>query len=163
MEKKKLTRIIIPVCIVLVVAGIWIFKNLDRGNGDLEASEYDLEALAAYNLPIIVDFGADSCAPCREMAPVLKSMNEKMRGKAVIRFIDVWKHPEAADGLPIQFIPSQLFFNADKTPYVPGDDMEIEFTMYSYKDTGEHALTVHQGGLTEEQILLILSDMGVTG
>jgi thioredoxin 1 len=33
--------------------------------------------------------------------------------------------------------------------------------MYSYKDTGEHAFTVHQGGLTEQQMRAILDDMGV--
>ena len=38
---------------------------------------------------------------------------------------------------------------------------QIELTQYTYKDTGELAFTVHQGGLTEEQMRLILSDMGV--
>jgi thioredoxin 1 len=38
----------------------------------------------------------------------------------------------------------------------------IEFTMYSFKETEEHAFTVHQGGLTEDQMRLILTDMGVT-
>lgn len=49
---------------------------------------------------------------------------------------------------------------ADGTPYVPSDDIEIEFSMYSYKDTGEHAFTVHQGGLTEKQMNTILANMG---
>lgn len=33
--------------------------------------------------------------------------------------------------------------------------------MYTYKETGEHAFTVHQGGLTEDQMRAILADMGV--
>ena len=33
--------------------------------------------------------------------------------------------------------------------------------MYTYKDTGEHAFTTHQGGMTEEQMRAILTDMGV--
>jgi thioredoxin 1 len=32
--------------------------------------------------------------------------------------------------------------------------------MYSYKETGEHAFTVHQGGLKEDQMRAILTDMG---
>lgn len=173
MEKKKLIKIIIPVLIVIIIAGIWIFKNINSGSGDLvtpnnnedfvlETEAVDLDVLTAYGLPIIIDFGSDSCIPCKEMAPVLKTMNAEMQGKAIIKFVDVWKHAEAADGFPIQVIPTQVFINADGTPYVPSEDIEIEFTMYSTKDTNEHVFTVHQGGLTEDQMRAILTDMGVT-
>lgn len=172
MDKKKLVKIIVPVCIVLVIAGIWIFKNaksdieptVDNEDFALEAVNIDLDTLAAYELPIIIDFGADSCIPCKEMAPVLKTLNAEMQGTAIIKFVDVWKNGEAAKDFPIQVIPTQVFINADGTPYVPGDSMadsSIEFTMYSYRDTDEHAFTVHQGGLTEEQMRRILADMGV--
>lgn len=173
MDKKKLIKIIVPIFIVIVIAGIWVFKNISFGPTDsvspdndedfvLEAESIDLDALTAYGLPIIIDFGSDSCIPCQQMAPVLETMNEEMQGKAIIKFVDVWKYTDAADGFPIQVIPTQIFINADGTPYVPGDDIEVEFTMYSYKETGEHAFTVHQGGLTEDQMRAVLSDMGVT-
>ena len=57
-------------------------------------------------------------------------------------------------------IPTQVFINADGTPYVPGEDLGIEFGFYSTKDTHQHVFTVHQGGLTEEQMRTILADMG---
>ena len=38
---------------------------------------------------------------------------------------------------------------------------QIEFLMYSHRETGEHVFTVHQGGLTEEQMRMILKEMGV--
>ena len=174
MKEKKLVKIIIPVCIVLVVIGIWIFKNIDKGpseglitpknDGDflLEATSIDLEALTSYDLPIIIDFGADSCIPCKKMAPVLKTLNAEMQGKAIIKFVDVWKNGAAANDFPIQVIPTQVFINADGTPYVPSDNIKFQFTFYNYKETGAHAFTVHQGGLTEEQMRAILADMGVT-
>jgi thioredoxin 1 len=185
MDKKKLVKIIIPVCIVLVIASIWVIKNYDNSpetqttpsekkgsanlltaenEGDfvLEATTIDLEYLTSYGLPIIIDFGADSCIPCKEMAPVLKEMNAEMRGKAIIKFVDVWENGDAARDFPVQVIPTQIFINSDGTPYVPSNDMGIEFTMYNFKETEEHAFTVHQGGLTEDQIRLILTDMGVT-
>lgn len=172
MEKKKLIKIIIPVFIVIIIAGIWMFKNINSGSADqvspnnnddyvLETEAVDLDVLTAYGLPIIIDFGSDSCIPCKEMAPVLKTINAAMQSKAIIKFVDVWKHSEAADGFPIQVIPTQIFIKADGTPYVPSDDVNVEFTMYSYKETGEHAFTVHQGGLTEDQMRAILADMGV--
>lgn len=169
MDKKKLVKIIVPVCIVLIIAGIWIFKNTnsdappitDNKDFTLEATNIDLEVLTSYELPIIIDFGADSCIPCKEMAPVLKTLNVEMQGAAIIKFVDVWKNEDVANDFPIQVIPTQIFINADGTPYVPSDDIKIEFTMYSTKDTNEHVFTVHQGGLTENQMRRILTDMGV--
>lgn len=95
------------------------------------------------------------------MAPVLKALNEQMQGKAIIKFVDVWKNGEAANGFPIQVIPTQVLINSDGTPYVPSKDIQINFTMYSTRDTNEHVFTVHQGGLNEDQMRLILNDMGV--
>ena len=169
MDKKKLVKIIVPVCIVLIIAGIWIFKNTnsdappitDNKDFTLEATNIDLEVLTSYELPIIIDFGADSCIPCKEMAPVLKTLNAEMQGAAIIKFVDVWKNEDVANDFPIQVIPTQIFINADGTPYVPSDDIKIEFTMYSTKDTNEHVFTIHQGGLTEDQMRRILADMGV--
>ncbi len=171
-KKKIVVKILVPVLIAVILTVIWIVKThptptqIDN-NGNivdyvLEAESIDLETLKVYGLPIIIDFGSDSCIPCKEMAPVLKTINTEMQGKAIIKFIDVWKHNEASDGFPIQVIPTQIFINADGTPYVPSDDIEIVFAMYSLKDTREHVFTTHQGGLTEEQMRAILADMGVT-
>lgn len=186
MDAKKLIRIVVPVLIVLVVAGVWFAKNADTVVNDpvelksnmtdsapvdddpnfaLDSESIDLETLTAYKIPIIVDFGADSCIPCKEMAPVLKTMNAEMRGKAIVKFVDVWKHADAANDFPIQVIPTQVIINADGTPYVPSDSMSdsgIEFTQYSSKSTNEHVFTTHQGGLTEEDMRGILKDMGVS-
>ena len=180
MNKKKLmVRILVPVLIAIALTVIWVVKTHptptidDKDNSGelitaeneedfiLEATSIDLETLIGYALPIIIDFGADSCIPCKEMAPVLKTMNSEMQGKAIIKFVDVWKYAEAADGFPIQVIPTQVIIDANGTPYVPSDGIGIDFTMYSTKDTNEHVFTVHQGGLTEDQMRTILADMGV--
>ena len=94
------------------------------------------------------------------MAPILKSMNEQMQGKAIIKFVDVWKNSESANGFPIQVIPTQVLINSEGNPYVPNSDLGINFTMYSDRDTKKHIFTVHQGGLSEEQMRLIIKDMG---
>jgi len=172
-DKKKLfVKILVPVLIAAALTIIWVVKThptptpIDEQTGNiadfvLEATSIDLDALKEYNLPIIIDFGADSCIPCKEMAPVLKTLNVDMQGKAIIKFVDVWKNGDAANDFPIQVIPTQVLINADGTPYVPSNDIEIKFDMYSSKDTGEHVFTVHQGGLTEDQMRAILADMGV--
>ena len=110
---------------------------------------------------MIIDFGSDSCDPCKAMAPELKKINEEMQGNAIVKFVDVWKHTSAANGFPVQVIPTQIFINADGTPYIPSDKIKIEFIKYSAKDTGKHVFTAHQGGLTEEEMKAILAEMGV--
>jgi len=178
-QKKLLIKIIVPLLIAVALIVIWYVKthstptvlddNASQGlvsaqnEGDfaLETAAINLESLTSYQLPIIIDFGADSCIPCKEMAPVLEAMNSEMQGKAIIKFVDVRKHADAAADFPIQVIPTQVLINSDGTPYVPSKDIEIEFTMYSDKDKGKHVFTVHQGGLTEEQMRAILIDMAV--
>lgn len=187
MEKKTAlwVKILVPVLIIAVISGMWIFKivsenpsedpSSSQGTEDLPSSlegadfslnatkQIDFAALSEYGLPIIVDYGADSCIPCKQMAPVLKTLNAEMQGKVFIKFVDVWQYYEAAANVPVQVIPTQIFFNADGTPFVPSDELakEIQFDMYSDKTSGEHIFTVHQGGLTEEQMREILREMGV--
>jgi len=127
----------------------------------LEATDINLEQLKSYGLPIVIDFGADSCIPCKEMAPVLKELNSELQGKAIIKFVDVWKYPELAEGYPISVIPTQLFFNKDGKPYTPSDPESMRMAMYVKDDTNEHVFTTHEGGMTKEQILNALSEMGL--
>ncbi|MFA6846396.1 MAG: thioredoxin family protein [Sphaerochaetaceae bacterium] len=185
MNKKRILQIGIPLLILVVLVVIWFAKKgetpasppvqisqegsnsselVSNEDIELEMTSVDLDKLTSYGLPLIVDFGSDSCGPCRQMAPALQAMHDKMLGKATIKFVDVWKNTDAANGFPLQVIPTQMFLNAEGTPYVPSSAMEnsgIEFVMYSYKDTGRHAFTMHQGGLTEDQMRSILTDMGV--
>lgn len=174
-KRSRLLKVLIPVLIVIAIGAMWFIKNgssssATPGNTDLGADfslnateEIDFEALAEHGLPVIIDYGADSCIPCKQMAPVLKTLNEEMQGKAFIKFVDVWQYPDAAANAPVQVIPTQVMFNADGTPFVPSDELaaQVQFTMYSHRDTDEHIFTVHQGGLTEEQMRLILAEMGV--
>ena len=183
-NKKRTTQILVLLGIALAIVAVWFFKNNEstkaqtlpaaqistpanpavapKNEGDfaLLANAIDLDALTANNLPIIIDFGADSCEPCKAMAPVLLKLNAELQGVAIIKFVDVWKNPDASKGFPVQVIPTQFFILADGSPYVPSEDIGIDFGMYNMRETGEHVFTVHQGGLTEEQMRRILADMG---
>lgn len=174
MKKKKITQIVVPILILAIIGGMYLLKNpvLSATTNSAETDTVfalnvteaiDFEALAEYGLPTIIDYGADSCIPCKQMAPVLVALNKEMKGKALIKFADVWQYPEAASNVPIQVIPTQVLINADGTPFIPSEELaaQVEFLMYRHKDTGEHIFTVHQGGLTEEHMRSILKEMGV--
>ncbi len=171
MERKKILRIAIPLIMVCGVLGIWLFQNAsqnetsaaEQGEFPLTVTSIDVASLTDNDMPIIIDFGADECVPCKEMKPVLELLNQEMQGKAIIQFVDVWQHPQAVGDYPVTVIPTQLFVNADGTPYVPSDEVssEIQFDFYAEEGTEVHSITMHQGGLTEDQMRLILADMGV--
>lgn len=59
----------------------------------------------------MVDLGADSCVPCKMMAPIITKLEKAYRGKAAIVFIDVWKDKEPAKRFGIRAIPTQIFFD----------------------------------------------------
>jgi thioredoxin 1 len=174
-------KILIIVLAVVAVVGIYVYKNagedrenmqntaqinLDHSDEEslaLEISSVDLEEIESYGLPFVVDFGSDSCVPCKKMAPVLETLHEEWQKKAIVHFVDVRKNTTAANDFPVSVIPTQIFYNADGTPFVPSDELaeEIEFTMYSSEDTDEHIFTAHQGSVSEDQMRKIFAEMGV--
>lgn len=62
--------------------------------------------------PSVIDLGARTCIPCKKMAPILHSLNQNLKGKANVLFIDVWENKGAAEKFRVQMIPTQVFFNA---------------------------------------------------
>ena len=187
--KKSLLKVVVPIVILIGIGGIWLAKNpqelpikgntvvaqestLEETSADLPAikepdfelhvtEELDLEQLKSYGLPVMIDFGADSCIPCKEMAPVLEKLNEELKGKAIIKFVDVWKYQHLAQGYPMRVIPTQVFFDKDGNPYMPADVEASAMNLYSSKDTNEHVFTTHEGGMTEDMILAVLKEMGL--
>ena len=179
--KKRIGRFLILALIVVVAAGLYLLKNpigtpaettIDPVKGKYASAEFDLDAtdnfdldkILSYGLPVIVDFGADSCEPCKKMAPLLVELNNDLRGQAIVKFVDVWKNSKAPGNLPLEVIPTQFFFNADGSPYKPADEEAAArngFIMYQLRDSGEHVYTVHQGFLDKETMLKILKEMGM--
>lgn len=133
----------------------------DEAGFALDATEdFDLEGILSYGLPVIIDFGSDSCIPCKEMAPILEELNEELRGTVMVKFVDVWKNGDAAAQIPLRVIPTQFFFDKDGNPYVPSDE-NSDFIMYGNEDTGEHLFTAHEGPMEKEEILAVFEEMGV--
>jgi thioredoxin 1 len=83
-----------------------------------------------------------------------------MLGSAILKYVDVDKSSDLADKYPIRVIPTQVFFLADGTPYVPSEKISVKFLTYNDKTTGKRQFTIHEGALTEEELNAILADMG---
>ncbi|MBQ8374447.1 MAG: thioredoxin [Clostridia bacterium] len=72
------------------------------------------ELLASSKLPVICDFWATWCGPCRMLAPVFEDVSDRYEGKAVFVKLDVDENEEAAMKYGITSIPNVIAFKDGK-------------------------------------------------
>jgi thioredoxin len=66
--------------------------------------------------PVIIDFYADWCAPCRQLSPLVDSIAEEYKGKIAVYKVDTEKEKMLAQGLGITGLPTLLFIPAEGMP-----------------------------------------------
>jgi thioredoxin 1 len=64
--------------------------------------------------PVLVDFYADWCGPCRTLAPILVHVAHSVDGRAKIIKVNVDKNPLAADHYKVRSVPTLLIFKNGK-------------------------------------------------
>jgi thioredoxin 1 len=75
-------------------------------------TEEELRQALTSGKPVLVDFGANSCLPCRELRPVLKEIGAEYSEKAKILVIDVYKHQNLAREYKVLMLPTLVFFDS---------------------------------------------------
>jgi thioredoxin 1 len=76
-------------------------------------SNYEQVVLKS-ELPVVVDFWAEWCGPCKMITPIIEQLAEEYIGKALIVKVDVDNNPDITTKLGIRNIPTLLFFKGGK-------------------------------------------------
>ncbi len=72
------------------------------------------ELVVKSDKPVLVDFWAEWCGPCRMVAPILDEISHEYEGKAVVVKCDVDNNPAVSAKYSIRNIPTVLFFKDGK-------------------------------------------------
>ena len=84
--------------------------------------------LKAGNLPLVVDFWATWCGPCRMVAPIIEEMAAKYDGKIAVGKCDVGECEDLAAEYGIRNIPTVLFFkNGEIVDKIVGAQSKAKF------------------------------------
>lgn len=76
---------------------------------DVTAQEFDAEVLKS-DTPVLVDFWAEWCGPCRMIAPFVDAIAEENAGKLKVRKLNIDKDPSIAAKYGVMSIPTLILF-----------------------------------------------------
>jgi thioredoxin 1 len=71
---------------------------------------FEFEVLKS-NKPVLVDFWAEWCVPCKAVAPVIDQLALEYKGKMIFAKVDVQQNPQIASFLGIRSIPTMILFS----------------------------------------------------
>ncbi len=86
--------------------------------------------------PVLVDFFATWCGPCKMMSPVLEELKQRVGNSASIIKVDVDKNPQAAASYQVSGVPTLILFKSGKVLWrqsgvIPAGQLETLINRYA--------------------------------
>ena len=82
----------------------------------LNITNENYEALLADSKPLVIDFWAEWCGPCRAVAPIVEELAEEYQGKVDIYKVNIDDEEELATVFGIRSVPTMLFIPLNGNP-----------------------------------------------
>ena len=84
-----------------------------------------VETLESSSIPVLVDFWAEWCGPCKVIAPTLEKLSQEYSGKIKIAKINIDDYPDVATQYNVRSIPNLIFFvNGSPVSSIVGENKE---------------------------------------
>jgi thioredoxin 1 len=85
--------------------------------------------------PVLVDFFAEWCGPCKTMAPILKEVKTQLGDHSTIIKVDIDKNPGAAQAYQVRIVPTLVIFKKGKVLWkqsgvVPANELVRLFNQF---------------------------------
>jgi len=76
----------------------------------IDVTDENIDTILSSNRPLLLDFSAEWCGPCKMMAPIVELIANLVDGKALVGKLDVDENPATTSRFAVRNFPTFMFF-----------------------------------------------------